>query len=139
VTDWDSAEDRNNRERIGRARQAAEDLFKPTRRLEAGPSPSSPSEPVSTAGPARRQPRIFTLPPRVATGPGREPTPEPKPIRQKTAPRRPIPGVPPSQIGRIRTLASYGMTPAQVAELYEVTVDEIERIITASSHIAKPR
>ena len=31
------------------------------------------------------------------------------------------------------------MTPAQVAELYEVTVDEIERIITASSHIAKPR
>ena len=29
VTEWDSAEDRNNREKINRVRQAAEDLFKP--------------------------------------------------------------------------------------------------------------
>lgn len=140
MTEWDSAEDRNNRERSDRARQAAEDLFKPTRRVEASPPPSSSSELVSTAAPARRQPRIFTLPPRVTSGPQRhDPPPEPKPIRHKAAPRRQVSAVPPSQIGRIRTLTSYGMTPTQVAELYEVTVDEIERIITPPSRLGKSR
>ena len=37
--------------------------------------------------------------------------------------------IPASQFGRVRALAGYGMTWAQVAELYGVTVDEIERII----------
>src|SRR5215469_10751479 len=32
VTEWQSADDRNNREKVTRARQAAEDLFKPTTR-----------------------------------------------------------------------------------------------------------
>ena len=39
---------------------------------------------------------------------------------------RPIPG---SEFGRIRTLAKYGMTVAQVAKVYGVTADEIERIL----------
>lgn len=34
-----------------------------------------------------------------------------------------------SQFARIRALAKYGMTVAQVAELYGATVDEIERIL----------
>lgn len=133
MSEWDSAEDRNNRERIDRARQAAEDLFKPGRRVEASPPQSSPSAAAPSGAPARRQPRIFTLPPRVTNGPQRDAPPEPKPIRQKAAPRRRAPSVPPSQIGRIRTLTSYGMTPAQVAELYEVSTDEIERIVSSSS------
>ena len=116
MTEWDTAEERNNR----RARQAAEDLFKPARRIEASAPPSSPSENVATGEPARREPRIFALPPRATIATHREPPPEPKLIRQKSAPRRPAPRVPPSQIGRIRALTSYGMTPAQVAELYEV-------------------
>jgi hypothetical protein len=37
--------------------------------------------------------------------------------------------IPASQFGRVRALASYGMTWAQVAELYGVGIDEIERII----------
>jgi hypothetical protein len=32
-------------------------------------------------------------------------------------------------MGRVRTLTSYGMTRAQVAKLYDVSIDEIERII----------
>ena len=38
-----------------------------------------------------------------------------------------------SQSGRVRTLTSYGMTREQVAELYGVAVDEIDRIIRRPS------
>ena len=41
--------------------------------------------------------------------------------------------IPVSQFGRVRTLTSYGMTRAQVAELYGVAVDEIDRIISRLS------
>ena len=41
--------------------------------------------------------------------------------------------IPVSQFGRVRTLTSYGMTGAQVAELYGVAVDEIDRIIRRPS------
>jgi hypothetical protein len=34
-----------------------------------------------------------------------------------------------SQFARIRALAKYGMTVAQVAQVYGVAVDEIERIL----------
>jgi hypothetical protein len=47
--------------------------------------------------------------------------------------------VPPSQIGRIRALATYGMTPLQVAELYGVTVAEIERILKSVVYTGKMR
>lgn len=139
MSEWDSAEHRNNRERIDRVRQAAEELFKPTRRIEASPPPPSTSDGVAAEGPAQRQPRIFALPPRMALSVQREPAPEPKPARRKPAPRHPARAVPPSQIGRVRTLTSYGMTPAQVAELYDVTVGEIERIIATPGGQAKSR
>jgi hypothetical protein len=38
-------------------------------------------------------------------------------------------GIPRSQFARIRALAKYGMTVAQVAEVYGAAVGEIERII----------
>jgi hypothetical protein len=139
VTEWDAAEDRNNRERTNRARQAAEELFKPIHHAEAGSPESPPSDTLSTEQPARRQPRIFTLPPRVSAGAQAEPPTEPKPRRRKPAVRRPTGTVPPSQIGRVRALTSYGMTPAQVAELYDVTVGEIERIISAPAYSGKSR
>lgn len=139
MTEWDLAEDRNNRERIDRARQAAEDLFKPTRRAEASPPSPAACERAAAEEPARRQPRIFTLPPRIAVSAECEPEPEPKPARRKPATRRPARTIPPSQIGRVRTLTSYGMTAAQVAELYEVTVGEIERIIASPAGQGKSR
>ena len=53
--------------------------------------------------------------------------------RRTAAVRREDRGIPASQFGRVRTLVKYGMTQAQVAELYGVTVHEIERIISRSS------
>ena len=54
---------------------------------------------------------------------------EPKLIRRKAAVKREAREIPVSQFGRVRALTSYGMTRVQVAELYGVTVDEIEKII----------
>jgi hypothetical protein len=62
-----------------------------------------------------------------------EPAAEPKQKRRTAAIRRETRGIPASQFGRVRALTRYGMTRAQVAELYGVTVDEIERIISRSS------
>jgi hypothetical protein len=62
-----------------------------------------------------------------------EPAVEPKQIRRAAAwGARPARYLPPN-FGRVRALTRYGMTRGQVAELYGVTVDEIERIISRSS------
>jgi hypothetical protein len=58
---------------------------------------------------------------------------EPKPTRRQRMVRRNTGAIPASQFGRVRALASYGMTQAQVAELYGVGVDEIERIVGQSN------
>jgi hypothetical protein len=58
----------------------------------------------------------------------REAPVKPKPMRQRQIVIR-DPAIPPSQFGRVRALASYGMTQEQVAELYGVGVDVIERIV----------
>jgi hypothetical protein len=129
VVEWQSADKRNSRERIDRARRAAEDLFKPQHQEAETASPTlPPKDATSTERPTRRQPRIFTLPP-----------PEPQPARRKAMAKPRTNVVPPSQTGRVRTLTRYGMTPAQVAELYEVTVGEIERIIKTPAHSSKSR
>ena len=58
----------------------------------------------------------------------------PSPARHDEA-ERPVAAIPPareiprSQFARIRTLARYGMTVAQVAQVYGAAVGEIERII----------
>jgi hypothetical protein len=140
VTEWQAADDRNNREKINRARQAAEDLFKPSRHVaEAGLPAASPDQAVPAEQPGRRQPRIFNLPPRMSPVIQADTPPEPKPLRRKPVAKSPASVVPASHIGRIRTLARYGMTPAQVAELYDVTVAEVERIIRAPADPGKSR
>ncbi len=58
-----------------------------------------------------------------------ETPPRPKPTRRRQTARREASTIPAPQFGRIRALTSYGMTQAQVAELYGVSVDEIERIV----------
>ena len=65
-----------------------------------------------------------------------EPAAEPKQIRRKAATKREVREIPASQFGRVHTLTKYGMTQAQVAELYGVTVQEIERIIGRSGRLA---
>lgn len=139
MAEWQSADDRNNREKINRARQAAEDLFKPARRIAETESPAAPADdavPAELSG--RRQPRIFNLPPRVFPAVEAEVPAAPKLMRPRPAAKRSR-AVPASQIGRVRTLTRYGMTPAQVAELYDVTVAEIERIIKVAGEPGTPR
>jgi hypothetical protein len=140
VTEWQSADDRNGREKVTRARQAAEDLFKPAQQntgtdlVRSTPSAASSAEPQS-----RREPRIFAVPPRAPISAPVESPAKTKPIRRRAVTRRETRAVPASQMGRVRALTSYGMTRAQVAELYDVSIDEIERIIRGPVYSGKSR
>jgi len=62
-----------------------------------------------------------------------EPAAAAKQIRRTAAIGRETREIPASQFGRVRTLTNYGLTQVQVAELYGVTVDEIEKIIRPPS------
>jgi hypothetical protein len=140
VTDWQSADDRNNREKSNRARQAAEGLFKPTQQKTAAELPTSAADGAAPGEhQPRRQPRVFTVPARLPAGEQVETPVEPPPIRPKAVTRRRTGSVPASQIGRVRALTSYGMTPAQVADLYGVTVEAIERIVREPVYAGKSR
>ena len=139
MTEWHAADEQNNRDKLDRARQAAEALFKPTQESKDRELPEATgSNAGSTEQQSKRQPRIFTIPPQRPATAEAETPPEPKPSPREPA-TRPRGVVPPSQIGRIRTLATYGMTKAQVAELYGVTVDQIERILGGSTVNREPR
>src|SRR5579884_1205125 len=108
----------NDRERITRAREAAEALFRPKRQ----DTQLSVSDPRSSAEPAERKPRVLTASP-------------PAPVRHAKAetPGNPEPPMPPkipaSHLARIRAWLKYGMTIPQVAQIYGVAVREIERIL----------
>ena len=137
MTDWESADDRNSREKINRARQAAEDLFKPVHQtMSSELAPVSNGSSVTPQAP--RQPRVLAVAPRMPSATVEVP-PKPKPTRQKQVVRRHRSAIPPAQLGRVRALANYGMTRAQVAELYGVTIEEIERIIKEPASPLKSR
>ena len=105
------------REPITSARKAAEALFAPKPEAE-GQSLSDPEEPV-----AARKPRVL-------------PALSPMPIRWETidvtaAPKHlatPV-AIPAKKSARVRTLVKYGMTVAQVAEAYGVSVETIARVL----------
>jgi hypothetical protein len=134
LTEW-PLDDHTDREKLDRARRNAEDLFKP--RPQSGPADTTaPAENSITSAEhqPRRQPRIFRIPPVVPMSAAKGEAPaEPKSTRRQRTVRRNTRAIPASQFGRVRALASYGMTQAQVAELYGVGVDEIERIIGQSN------
>jgi len=134
-TDWHPASARHYREGINRARQNAEDLFKPKQQTTRADVPTSaPNDASSAEHQPRRQPRVFAIPPIVPMSAAKvEPAAEPKQIRRKATAKRETREIPVSQFGRVRTLTSYGMTREQVAELYGVAVDEIDRIIRRPS------
>ena len=133
LTEWPRSDARNDRERIDRARQDAENLFKPRARPPTAPTAEtsgSASNPVADGQQTKRQPRIFMVPPVVPMGePKAANTTEPKPVQRRRAAKREIRRIPPSQFGRVRALANYGMTQAEVAGLYGVSIGEIERIV----------
>ena len=139
MTEWHAADEQNNRDKLDRAREAAEALFTPTQESKDRELPEATgSNAGSTEQQSKRQPRIFTIPPQRPATAEAETPPKPKPSPREPATRR-RGAVPPMQIGRVRALATYGMTTAQVAELYGVTVDEIERVLDGSAVNRKPR
>jgi hypothetical protein len=108
----------HDRERITNARRAAEELFRPKPQAprETVPNALSPGEQSA------RKPRILAISPTVLSrGEAVETT-----VIRKPPPR---PEIPASQFARIRTWVKYGMTAAEVAHVYEVAVEEIERIL----------
>jgi hypothetical protein len=109
---------RGDRERITRARQAAEALFTP-KRQPVGPSVS---DPVPSAERPARKPRVLPIlsPPLVRNEEVSAPVnSEPRTTRQ----------IPRSHHARIRTWVNYGLTVPQVAEVCGVAVGVIERIL----------
>jgi len=122
----------SDREKIEKARQNAENLFKPRPQPSLDDMATASTESSAPAGEQqpRRQPRIFRIPSvaPIRSASAEEPAP-PKPRQRRRTIERATAVIPASQFGRIRALASYGMTRAQVAELYGVAVDEIERIV----------
>ena len=129
LTEWPRSADHSDRQRIDRARQDAENLFKTRPPTLEVPAPTLNGA-DSTEEQTRRQPRIFMIAPVVPMKAAKTVVPsEPKPIKQRPAAKRPPLHIPPSQFGRVRALANYGMTQAQVAEVYGVEVGEIERIV----------
>jgi hypothetical protein len=108
----------DERERIARARQAAEALF------ASKPAVDEPSvvEDPAPSDQQPRKPRVLSI---VPPAPVRAEHPEPQARRT----RRPSRGIPRSQYARIRTWVEYGMTAAEVAEVYGTAVGEIERIL----------
>ena len=105
-------------ERIIKARQEAEALFTskwPIRKASA-PNPSPSTEQSA------RKPRILRAlsPVPVHHEDGKAPV---------SSEARMTPEIPRSQFGRIRAWAKYGMTAAQVAAVYGVAVDVIQRIL----------
>jgi hypothetical protein len=133
--EWQTANARNDRERINRARQVAEDLFKPRQQPKSADMPTSASNAAPSADQPRRQPRIFAIPPQMPMSAAKVEAPaDQKQVRRKAAIRRETLEIPASQHGRVRALTSCGMTRAEVAELYAVTVDEIERIMSRPGH-----
>ena len=107
----------DDRERISKARQAAEALF------TSKPPVSGPSDPDSPpADQSARKPRVLAIAPAASVRREDAETPvipEPQATRE----------IAQSEFARIRTLAKYGMTVAQVAEVYGAAVGEIERIL----------
>jgi hypothetical protein len=134
LTEWPS-DDHIDREKLDRARRNAEDLFKARPQPKSADAAAAAESSIPSAEHhPRRQPRIFRIPPVVpmSAAKGEEPA-KPQAIQRQRTGRRATRAIPASQFGRVRALASYGMTRVQVAELYGVGVDEIERIIRQSN------
>jgi hypothetical protein len=105
-------------QQVPSVRQAAEALFKPT--IDAPP----PAD-----GPSQRKPRILPVSPAMPVRAEAEPPATPSSKREMVSEETDPAKIPTSNYGRVRVLAKYGMTLQQVAELYEVPLSEVTRIV----------
>ena len=109
------------------ARQTAEALFRPKPLAMSGDHVVKPITAAVTPQQGVRVPRILNVPKPDADS-SQRPEQAAKPLPR--ASKKQVGGIPPSEHGRIRTLATYGMTIQQVAEVYEVAESEIEHIVS---------
>ena len=107
----------DDRHQITRAREAAEALFRPKRQLI---EPSVPETPPSADSSARK-PRVLTV---ALPAPVHVEREAPVSAKQQMTPE-----ISRSQFDSVRTWVKYGMTAPQVAEVYGVGVDEVDRIL----------
>lgn len=122
-TDWPHSD----RQQIQRAREAAEALFKS--KPESTPTEAPSAHPVAPTDASQppHQPRILSVQTAAAAEAGeRDLSADAVPLRRT---KQRGGKVPESAHGRIRTLVTYGMEVEEVADLYEVPVSEIDRII----------
>jgi hypothetical protein len=111
--------DGDNRDPIITARQAAEALFaqRPDVTEQAVSNPAQPSN--------AHKPQIL---PALAPAPvRRDPT-----YAVKASAPPPVLRIPARKSARIRTLVKYGMTVGQVAEVYGMPVETVERLLRKS-------
>jgi hypothetical protein len=109
---------RNHKEDINRARQAAEALFAPKQRIT---EPAAPV-PVAATDQTTRKPRILSAVPE-------KPVPvEPVSPSLKVVSPNKRAKIPVAHFARIRTWLEYGMNITQVAQLYGVPIREIESV-----------
>ena len=113
------------------ARDAAEALFRP-KAHEGIVETQQPTAnlPAPTEEPRHRKPRILTA---SSASPVLGGTPEVSATlpdtQQREVRKRQAAKIPASDYRRIRTLATYGMTRAQIAELYEARLSEVASIV----------
>jgi hypothetical protein len=101
----------DDRDGVVSARQAAEALFTP----KPAVAEESVSDPAQLA--RSRTPRVLPVLPATAIR-------RPGTLEEPTAPQ-----ISAQKLARVRTLVRYGMTVSQVADLYRVPVETIERIL----------
>jgi hypothetical protein len=107
----------DRREPSTNARQAAEALFAP--KPQRAPTPVREA---GAAGEAVRKPRVLTI---AAAAP--VPRDELAASTSATLPKQPT--IPAAHVARIRAWMKYGMSAAQVAEMYGVAAGEVERVL----------
>ena len=107
----------DDRERALRARQAAEALF-----ASKPPVAVPQTATATTAGEISRQPRVLPVIRPIARRDDRSKAPIAVDLETMSA-------IPKSDFARIRTWLKYGMTVRQVADLYGVSADQLERAL----------
>jgi hypothetical protein len=116
--DADHAVRGDDRARAVSVRQAAEALFKPK-----PPALKPPEAHLDTPNnPQSRQPRVL-----VISAPERRGQEHPQPSRPVVP--EPQKRIADAEIGRVRAWVKYGMTIPQVAQVYGVTLTEVQRVL----------
>jgi hypothetical protein len=125
-----------HREQVQTARQAAEALFRPKRQpapIEANTNPAGTPSP-STEPVAPREPRIWSVTPVSSVAADKPEAPASAALtKRRSDTRRKVQRIPTSAHGRIKALATYGMSIADVAGLYGVPASDIARIVSPTA------